>query len=72
MVFSEICGKALSYVPVVRVIANIVVAIMRITNNSIVEIENEVKQIESINRWLKDNDVNTFTEYYDKVFGNKE
>lgn len=72
MVFSEVLGKALSYVPVVRVVSNIVIAIIRITSSSVAEIEAQVEQIESINRWLKDNDVNTFTEYYDKVFENKE
>lgn len=71
MRISEIFGTAVSYVPVVRCVIGIVTTVFRVLQSSTTEIETQVKEVEAIHRWLKDNDVNTFTEYYDRNFKEK-
>lgn len=70
MLSSEI-GKVISYLPVVRYVVSIIADTLHILRTAVSQIENETKQIENVHKWLKDNDVNTFEELYDKQF-NKE
>lgn len=72
MHISEIFGNAVSYIPVIRAVVSIFTGIISISAGAVRQVENEIKQIESIHRWLKDNDVNTFTEYYEKEFMTEE
>lgn len=71
MAIGEIFRDAVSYIPVVRAVVDIVTCIIRISASAVNEVEAQVEQIESIHRWLEDNNVNTFSEFYDKQF-NKE
>lgn len=68
MDIGKIFGNAVSYIPVVRAVVDIVACIIRISAGAVNEVETQVKNVESISRWLRDNDVNTFSEYYDKQF----
>lgn len=68
MGIGKIFRDAVSYIPVVRAVVDIVSCIIRISAGAVNEVETQVKSIESISRWLRDNDVNTFSEYYDKQF----
>lgn len=71
MSIGKVFRDAVSFIPVVRVIVGILTDIIKLSSGSINEIETQIKQIESIGHWLKDNDVNTFSEYYDKTFKEK-
>lgn len=71
MHIGEIFGTAVSYIPVIRAVADIVTCIIKLSSGAVTSIEAQIKQIESIYRWLEDNNVNTFSEFYDKQF-NKE
>lgn len=68
MSVGEVFRTAVGYIPVFRVVFDICSCIIRLSSGSITTIESQIKQIESISRWLKDNDVNTFSEYYNKFF----
>lgn len=68
MDIAKLFGNAVSYIPVVRAVVDIVTCIIRISAGAVNEVETQVKQIESIHRWLEDNDVNTFREYYEREF----
>lgn len=72
MAIGEIFGNAVSYIPVVRAVVDIVTCIIRISASAVNEVETQIKQIESIHRWLEDNNVNTFSEFYDKQFDKGE
>lgn len=65
---AKIFGNAVSYIPVVRAVIDIITAVIKLSAGAVNEIQTQVEQIESIHRWLKDNDVNTFSEYYEKEF----
>lgn len=67
MLSTEI-GKVISYLPVVRYVVGIIADTLHILRTAVSQIENETKQIENVHKWLKDNDVNTFEELYDKQF----
>lgn len=71
MSVGEVFRIAVGYIPVVRVIFDIFASIIKLSGVSVAQIETQIKQVESITRWLRDNDVNTFSEYYNKIF-NKE
>lgn len=68
MDIGKIFRDAVGYIPVVRVIVDIVTCIVRISSGAVNEVEKKVDEIEAIHRWLKDNSVNTFSEYYEKVY----
>lgn len=68
MDIAKLFGNAVSYIPVVRAVVDIITCIVRISAGAVNEVETQVKQIESIHRWLEDNDVNTFREYYEREF----
>lgn len=68
MDIGKVFGNAVSYIPVVRAVIDIVTCIVKLSAGAVSSIETQIEQIESIGRWLKDNDVNTFSEYYEKEF----
>lgn len=72
MHISQLLRTTISYIPVVRFIVDVVANILSISSASVSDVEAKIKEIEAVGRWLKDNDVNTFTEYYDKTFKKEE
>lgn len=61
---SDVIGEVVSYTPVIRVVVDIVSTCFSVLRSAISQVEAETKQLEEIHRWLKDNDVNTFSDFY--------
>lgn len=72
MHIGKIFRTAISYIPVVRCIVDLIASVLSVSASASSEIEAKIKEVEAIGRWLRDNNVNTFSEYYDKTFKKEE